>query len=199
MLYTTLFWLGFSLWLYALSVLKRAQLSGFYFIVGSIGLFATCIFLFQGYLVWLFSACLCRGLQPCGTFTGLFSTLNDNLLIVRRPFETLYVYLDFECSGVIETTAFFGLIMFYPLYTRQERSLLALTGIAYIYLANFLRILLIVVLLHLGGSSWFYLVHSILGRLFFYILIIILYYNVFTRSHIVQKYLHGLDPKALSH
>ncbi len=196
MLYTTIFWICFSLWIYALSVLKRAKLAGFYFIVGSIGLFATCIFLFQDYLVWLFSAVLCRSLRPIGLFTGLFSTVNDNLLILKRPLETLYVYLDFECSGVIETTAFFGLIMFYPLYTRKERSFLALTGIAYIYFANFFRILLIVGVLQLGGSTWFYFVHSILGRLFFYVLIITLYYNVFTRSHIVQKYLQRLEPGA---
>lgn len=195
MLYTTLFWLFFIIWLYLLSVLKRAQLTGYYFILGSVGLFGVFIFLGQDYLVWLFSTSLTTVAGFFGNLTGYFSTAGSNSLVVSHGTQTLYLYIDFECSGLIETTAFCGLIAFYPLYPLNERLLLALTGSLYIFIANLLRIFLITTLLYYGGSSYFYLGHSILGRLFFYILVIILYYSVFTRSHIIQKLLSPFEVK----
>jgi hypothetical protein len=54
----------------------------------------------------------------------------------------------------------------------------------WIYLANVFRLIIVIVVVHLGGANVFYLAHSILGRIAFYLLIIALYYNVFTYSRL---------------
>lgn len=191
MLYTTIFWVCFCLWVYLLSVLKRAHLSGYYFIVGSVGLFGVFIFLGQDYLVWLFSASLTYLAGAIGRLLGFFTSAGSNVLQVSHGLETMSLYIDFECSGIIETTAFLGLIAFYPLYIPKERLSLALAGSLYIYVAELIRILFIAIFLHYSGSAYFYLAHSILGRLLFYVAVITLYYNVFTRSHIILRFLHS--------
>ncbi|MCR1901724.1 exosortase family protein XrtG [Ligilactobacillus apodemi] len=195
MIYTTIFWGCVILWLYLLSVLKRAALAGYYFIFGSVGLFSALVFLGQNYLVWLFSATLTKCVNVIGELTGTFNAIQANLLQIIRSHETLYLWVDFECSGIIETTAFIGLIAFYPLYTRQERLLLAFAGSLFIFCANLLRLSLIAIALYHFGSPSFYLWHSLIGRIVFYLLVLILYYNVFTRSHIVQKFLHDKGEK----
>ncbi|MBD5068839.1 MAG: exosortase family protein XrtG [Lactobacillus sp.] len=117
MLYTMIFWAGVILWVYLLSVLKRAKLAGYYFILGSVGLFSAMIFY---YLVWLFSTTLTQTANIIGEITGTFTAVPPNILQIIRPHETLYLWIDFECSGIIETTAFIGLIAFYPLYTKND-------------------------------------------------------------------------------
>jgi len=47
-----------------------------------------------------------------------------------------------------------------------------------------LRLALIIVIVHFAGGGAFFIGHSIIGRMVFYILVIALYYNVFTYSQI---------------
>ncbi|MDG5112319.1 hypothetical protein P8T56_01915 [Companilactobacillus pabuli] len=47
-----------------------------------------------------------------------------------------------------------------------------------------LRLALIIIIVHFAGGSAFFIGHSIVGRMVFYILVIALYYNVFTYSQI---------------
>lgn len=92
--------------------------------------------------------------------------------------------IDYECSGIIETTAFASLLAFYPMYSRKEKVFYLILGLLWIYLSNVIRLMIVIIMVHVGGASMFYLAHTIIGRIVFYILVIALYYNVFTYSRL---------------
>ena len=175
------------IWLYLLSVMKRAKLSAFHFIVGSVGLFYFLVSFSQPYWVWFLTQLVIKAVNLFGSipnFTDDFSQYS--LIVIHSAKEQMSLYVDYECSGVIETAAFLGLLTFYPLYNRREKVFYALFGTLWIFCSNVLRLLLVVVMVHFGGGSFFFLAHSIIGRLFFYGLVIILYYHTFTYSQVAR-------------
>lgn len=84
--------------------------------------------------------------------------------------------------------AYVSLLAFYPMYSRKEKVFYLLVGMFWIYLANVIRLMIVIIMVHFGGAGLFYLAHSILGRLIFYLLVITLYYNVFTYSRLSQGF-----------
>lgn len=181
-------------WLYLLSVLKRAKTHAFYFLVGSIGLFIILDLLSKPYGIWLFSTIVTKGVSVVGYLTGLFSVhYASHLIEIMNHQHMNLLFIDYECSGIIETMAFGSLIAFYPVYTLKNRFLLMVAGTIWIFLANIIRLSFVAIVIYYFGSDAFYVAHSILGRIIFYILAIILYYQVFTRGQIIQKFGRGLQ------
>ncbi len=109
---------------------------------------------------------------------GLVSITNSTVPVTMT--------IDYECSGVIETTAFISLVVFLPMYNGFERIFFSIVGTVWIYLANIIRLMSVITIVHFGSGDLFFLAHSIVGRLIFYILVIILYYEVFTYSQLSQ-------------
>ncbi|OIK56439.1 exosortase family protein XrtG [Oenococcus oeni] len=189
MLITTIILIGTLIWVYILSVLKRAKLSAFYFITGSVGLFLILMALSRPYGIWLFSTIVTRGIGLFGSLSGMFTAFyRENLIEIQNTHDTILMFVDYECSGIIETTAFWSLIAFYPVYSRKERTIIGVAGALWIYAANILRLFVVATIVFFNGNKIFFLAHSVLGRLFFYILVIALYYNVFTRAHIIKNF-----------
>ncbi|GAK48647.1 exosortase [Secundilactobacillus oryzae JCM 18671] len=177
--------LGFIVWLYLLSVLKRAQVPAFYFIFGSAGLFFILIGLSDPYWVWFFTHAVINGVRWIGDLTGMVSIMNRyGLVSINNPTAPLTMSIDYECSGIIETMAFLSLMTFFPIFNRRERVFFGLVGLFWIYAANVLRLAIVIVMVHFMGGGVFFLAHSIIGRMVFYVLVIALYYNVFTFSQI---------------
>lgn len=178
------FWivLGAVIWLYALSVLHRAKLAGLYFWVGSVGLFTLLAFTSRAYLVWFLSAVVTSVTGWWGNLVGIYTTSYlHNLIQIHNAHGLTLLFVDYECSGIIETLAYLSLLWFYPLYTRAAKVKLSVAGFAWIFGSNVVRLSLIATILYFTGPAAFFWVHSILGRLIFYVLVIILYYRVFTR------------------
>ena len=180
--------LGILVWIYLLSVLKRSGITSFYFLLGSVGLFFIIIALSKPYIVWLLTQAVINGINTItGTMGMTHSFVKYGILYISNPGSPVTMSIDYECSGIIESAAFIGLVTFYPVYARKEKLFYSLMGVIYIYLANIIRIFIVVVLVHFGGSSVFFMAHSIIGRIIFYCLVIILYYNVFTYSQVSQS------------
>ncbi|MFC6165360.1 MULTISPECIES: exosortase family protein XrtG [Lactiplantibacillus] len=179
--------LGTVGWLYALSVLKRARLSAFTFIVGSAGLFFILSALSRPYWVWFFTHAVIHGVALFSDITN-WSTImfKTGLVYITNGANPVIMSIDYECSGIIETCAFVALVSFFPTYERKEKVFYALFGLIYIYAINVLRLCIVVVIVHFGGGQTFFLAHSVIGRLVFYVLIIALYYNVFTYSQLAR-------------
>lgn len=55
-----------------------------------------------------------------------------------------------------------------------------------IVLANVVRIILIAEIIHIGGTQWYYIAHSLVGRIVFYAFTVVLYFYVFTKPQIVR-------------
>lgn len=177
--------IGIPIWLYLLSVLKRAHVPAFFFIVGCAGLFFILIGLSDPYWVWFFTHAVINGVRWFGEWTGMCEIMNHyGLVSINNPTSPLVMSIDYECSGIIETTAFVSLVVFFPIFNRYERVFFGLLGVLWIYVANVLRLAIVIIIVHFQGGGAFFLAHSIIGRLVFYVLVIALYYNVFTYSQI---------------
>lgn len=114
--------IGIILWLYLLSVLNRANLIGFHFWVGSVGLFAIMAFISRAYFVWFLSACITQVTGWWGTLTGLYSSSYiNNLISIHNLHGLIMLFVDYECSGIIETLAYLSLLWFYPMYQKMEK------------------------------------------------------------------------------
>ncbi|TBX41805.1 exosortase family protein XrtG [Lactiplantibacillus paraplantarum] len=179
--------LGIVIWLYGLSVLKRARLSAFYFIVGSAGLFFILTAISRPYWVWFFTHAVIHGVALFSDITNWCTIMfKMGLVYITNSGNPVVMSIDYECSGIIETCAFVSLVAFYPAYNRREKVFYGVFGLVFIYLINVLRLVTVIVIVHFGGGQTFFLAHSVIGCLLFYVLVIILYYNVFTYSQLAR-------------
>lgn len=172
------------IWLYIISVLKRANLTAYYFIFGSIALFFILITLSNPYWIWFFTHSVITGVNLFSITDFFHIYTKYGLVYINNAISPVTMSIDYECSGIIETCAFLAMITFFPVYSPQKRLDWGLIGIIWIYLANIIRLLVVIAIVHFLGSDYYFVAHSILGRLVFYILIICLYYKAFTSSQI---------------
>lgn len=188
--------IGIIVWLYILSILKRAQLSAFHFIFGSGGLFFILIALSNPYWVWFFTHAVINGIKLIGTSTGLCTVMSHyGMVSIINPTSPVNMAIDYECSGIIETVAYISLVSFLPLFNRHERVFFSIFGTLWIYLANIIRLMTVIITVHFGGGDLYFLAHSIIGRFIFYVLVIVLYYEVFTYSQLSHNLYYSFKAK----
>lgn len=178
----------FIIWVYIISVLIRAKLYFFKFLIGSVGAFFFMLVFLQQYVIGGLTTSLTAVCGVVGDVTGYFKAYYEYALIfISTANSSVSMYIDYECSGVIEIFAFAALLWFFPLYNVLEKIMYNIIGILWIFTANVLRVLIICVIVHHYGDSMFYFAHTIFGRIVFYILSIILYFHVFTKSQIKRQ------------
>lgn len=178
---------GIIVWLYLLSVCKRGKLTFYHFIVGSVGLFILCMMQVK-YFEDLVIAMFLNILAPLGSVTGIFESYAESgLFFINNNEAAMSFYIDLECSGIIEMLVFVCLLLFFQVYTRREKIITAFSGILLIIVFNCIRMVAILSIIYYGGSRYYLVAHSVVGRLIFYVLTIILYYSVFTRKQINRQ------------
>lgn len=187
-------------WIYLITVFTRAKLHFFKFVVGSVGLFFFMMVILQPYLVNVLSRSVAAASGIMGDVTGCYQAFYQySLILIQSGGSAISMYIDYECSGVIEILAFTALLWFFPLYNTLEKIMYNIIGVVWIFAANIIRIFIICVLVYYYGNNIFYFAHTIFGRIVFYALSIILYFYVFTRSQIkrqkVGNVLYGDDIK----
>lgn len=178
----------FIVWIYLLWVFKRGNLEFFKFVFGSVGLFVFMMFWIQPIVTAPIARIVAAVSGVLGKLTGMFESYYQyGLLFINRSSGALSLYIDYECSGIIEIMAFTSLLWFFSVYNFVEKVIINLSGILWIFAANVLRIFIICLVVYIFGNNAFYFAHTILGRLVFYGLSILLYYYVFTRSQIIRQ------------
>lgn len=174
-----------TVWVYFLTVFHRADAQAWKFIWGSLGIF---IFL----LVWV-DPIIQNGITQCisaiasifGNVTGIYKVYLDySSIFVQSEVGSVLLQIDVECSGSIEMSVYLALITFFNAYKTPEKILAALSGIMYLIMANSLRVILISLSVYLFGYGVYDIVHSYIAKFLFYILSVLLYFNVFTRAQI---------------
>ena len=118
-----------------------------------------------------------------GIPTRVFQASPGNILvwvIVQEPGWTV-VRVDLECSGLLEMAALAGLVLFYPGWSLLRRAGLTLFGWFAVFGINIVRIVSIIVILHVAGKPAILVAHTIIGRLIFFVLIMGLYWLIFSR------------------
>jgi len=103
------------------------------------------------------------------------------LVVVGRVGWTI-IEVGIECSGLLELAAFAALLIFYPGLGGLRRFGLMAAGLAATYVINIVRLLVIITFLHLGGKNTIFLAHTVIGRGVFFVLVVAVYWFVFTRA-----------------
>jgi len=178
------------IWIYVLSIFHRKKQSFFFFFVGSVGLFVFLFLIFEPILTAPLAKLVCYLTGGVGKITGMFSAFASYgiLFIDESRGGPVSLYIDFECAGLVEILVFISLIAFFQAYKWKERIVMGILGVISIIATNVLRLSVICVMIHFMGNEIYYLAHTIVGRLVFYLITIIIYFYVFTRRQIkVQR------------
>lgn len=184
------------LWVYALSVFKRGRLDFFKFIVGSVGLFIFMMIFLEPLLMGPLVNLVTSATGIVGDITGLFESYHDySLMFVtcKATNEALSLYIDYECSGIIEMMAFVSLLAFFEVYDIWQRIIVGVIGCIAIFFSNVIRITVICTIIRFWGNSAYYFAHTIIGRIVFYMLAVVLYYYVFTHAQIIRQKIGGFS------
>lgn len=179
---------GTAIWIYVLLVLDRSKLTFFKFLVGSVGLFILLMLVLQPVITIPLAKAVAAATGLVGNLTGAFySYYQYSLIFIRYGAESISLYVDYECSGVIEIFAFSSLLWFFPLYSPIEKLVVNIIGIVWIFISNIIRLVSICLLVYFFGNDVFFFAHAIFGRIIFYVLSIILFFYVFTRAQILKQ------------
>lgn len=175
-------------WIYLLYAMKRAEMGVWYYIFGSVGFFFFTMIIIEPIVVVPLKKAVTASAGLLGELTGVYdSYFQQGILFIQSGTESLSLYVDFECSGVIEILAFMALLWFFPVYETHEKIVVSIIGVFVVFVTNVLRIFVICLLIHLFGNDMYFFAHTVFGRIFFYICTIILYFYVFTKPQIIRQ------------
>lgn len=184
--------IAFVIWVYLLTVLYRAKNGFWMYMLGSVGVFTFSMIVIEPIAVPILQKNVAAVAGALGTLTGLYSSyFRSGILFISHNGTNLSLYIDFECSGVIEIIAFISLLFFFAVYDKFERVIVGFVGSLAIFMFNVMRIFIICLSVYFGGMKIYFTAHSIIGRLFFYVCTIFLYFYVFTKPQIVRQRFGG--------
>ena len=185
-----IFGLCAAVWLALVSLFRWRRIWLPYYATGSVGLALLIVFAGTRLIpmeYWMeyataFSAHAIS--QSAGIPTRVFEAAPGNILVwvvVQSPGWTV-VRVDLECSGLLELATLAGLILFYPAWTFKQRVGLVLVGWLATFVANIIRVLVIILILHVMGKQSIFVAHTIIGRLIFFALVAGVYWVILTRG-----------------
>lgn len=178
----------FIIWIYLLWVFHRGDLYFFKFFLGSVGLFLFIMIWIQPILTPYLIRMVSGLTGILGDLTGTYDSYYEyGMLFINNKEAIISLYIDYECSGILEIMAFTALLWFFPIYNFYEKVSINIVGAIWITIANVIRVFSICLFIYYGGNDMFYFAHTLFGRMIFYIMSIILYFYVFTRGQIVRQ------------
>ena len=187
-------WLGLALvlfWGLAVMFFRANRIWLLYYLTGSIGLAFIVIFVGR--------ATPLQGLLESGVATSTF--LMTNLMgIPARIFEAdtsslmifvvgqlvghdngwTMVRVTIECSSLLETGIISGMVGFYPAWSVRKRLILVALGVFAAFVANIIRLAVIIWTLHFFGKDSLFIAHTVVGRAVFFVLIIAIFWYMIT-------------------
>lgn len=176
------------LWLFLLRVLDKSKLNFWRYLIGSAGAFILMLVFLQPLVLEPLSRIVALLASLPGKFAGIYSShYKYGVIFVDTAIGAVSLKIDFECSGIIEIMAYASLLLFYRVYTVYERICVGVIGVVALVLANALRITVICLMIYFGGVDVYFIAHSIVGRIVFYALSILLYFYVFTKPQIIKQ------------
>ena len=176
-----------GLWVWLLRVLRKAGLKFWRYLLGSCGIFLILLILVRPWLVLPLARLIAAIAGIFGKVTGFYQAYyRYGVIFIESLNGAITVNIDLECSGFIEISAFISLLSFYGIYNIPERIYIGVVGTLYTMLTNALRIAVICTMIHFLGTDYYYVAHTIVGRIVFYVLQVILYFVIFTKPHVLK-------------
>lgn len=176
-----------GLWVWLLRVLRKAGLKFWRYLLGSCGIFLILLILVRPWLVLPLARLIAAIAGIFGKVTGFYQAYyRYGVIFIESLNGAITVNIDLECSGFIEISAFISLLSFYGIYNIPERIYIGVVGTLYTMLTNALRIAVICTMIHFLGTDYYYVAHTIVGRIVFYVLQVMLYFFIFTKPHVLK-------------
>ena len=182
------------IWIYILTVLSRSKLDFWKYCWGSVGLFVLMMILVQPIVTVPLTKAVASVAGILGGFTKMYSSyFQYGILFISNGGSSISLFIDYECSGIIEIMAFSSLLWFFNIYSFYEKIVVTILGFIWIFIAHVLRIFVICTLIYFFGNNIFYFAHTVFGRLVFYGFSIVLYFYVFTKPHVIRQRVGGFS------
>lgn len=118
-----------------------------------------------------------------GVQTAVTDPASGDLLVIGVPYRNEWTLLTIgiECSGLLELATLCGLVLFFPALPPAKRVRVLGIALVLTFLANVVRMLVIVLALAYGGQGTLDVAHVVLGRFVFFVLAIGIYWFAITR------------------
>ena len=186
--------LGAILWLAAVIFLRHYRIWILYYLLGTVGLayllVALVVKLLNAELLVAHSVALAvhDTLNVLNIPTEIFQNAPGVLLVlvITQSVGWTVLQIGVESSGTLEMCVLVSLVAFYPLWTWKRKLSLAVIGVAFTWLANVARMLVIALMLHFFGKGVLVLAHTFIGKAFFFITIIVIYWFLVTISSLTE-------------
>lgn len=192
----------FLIWIYVLYVLNKVDLKFWFYIIGVIGSFLFSMTFLRGILTMPLARIVAALAGIVGDITGTYHAFYKyGVIFIESMNDSISVRIDLECSGIIEITVFLSLLLFFRVYSIAERIYIGIIGTMYTIFSNAIRLTTICLMIHFFGTNFYYMAHTVIGRILFYILQVLLYFMVFTKPQVIRtkvgsfSYRHDKDKK----
>lgn len=154
-----------------------------FYLAGAVSFMAFIVsfFIITGLDTWIMGI-EAQNIAALATAFGIPSEfLPPNAFIFPDPTGWSIFGIGMECSAIIEIGVLAGLLILYPGYSWKRKSRYAAIGIGITYGANLIRMMSIVYLVNIFGKPALYVAHAFVGKIIFFIFIIVLYWYLLTR------------------
>ena len=189
--------LAIALWIGLLEILRRAGLKFWRYLAGSCGAFLILMIIVRPFITVPLARLVTAIAGVFGKLSGYFQAyFRYGVIFIDSAKGAITVNIDLECSGVIEISAFLSLLFLFSVYNIPERIYIGVIGTLYTILTNALRITVICLVIHFFGTEYYYFAHTLIGRIIFYVLQVVLYFYVFTRPQIKRTKTGGFSYNA---
>jgi exosortase family protein XrtG len=183
-----IYWvLGTIIWALIGYYLHKHRIWIFYYIWTAVGLTILAILALRSSVVeyaveqWT-GLLLHHGLSYLGIKTSIFDKAPGTVLVLLALENSwTCIDIDIECSGLLESCVLLGLLWFFPTFNYRQRIGYTLGGLGALFTINLIRLFTIVLVINHGGRDSLYIAHTLIGRLVFFLLVIVVYWYLFTR------------------
>ncbi len=179
--------LGLGLWVFIAYYLYRHRIWIFYYIWTAVGLTILAILLLRSsaveYAVEQWTGLILHYvLGWVGIHTCVFDKAPGTVLVLLALENSwTCIDIDIECSGLLESCVLLGLLWFFPAMNWSQKIFYTASGLLGLFAVNLIRLFTIVAVINIQGRDSMYIAHTLIGRLVFFLLVIIVYWYIFTR------------------
>ncbi len=177
-----------TIWLGAVLFFRLNRIWLPYYIIGAVGLAFLVIFIGRNSPIEpALQTAVAQGVHffaklvniPTDTFDAAPGALL--VLVISQDIGWTMLQVTVESSGLLESGVVLGMLMFYPAWTIKRKLSYVALALLLTYVANLVRLLVIVATLHLAGKDSLLVSHTIIGRGIFFVGVILIYWFLLTR------------------
>ena len=140
-----------ALWIYILIITKKNLLESWFYMVGSVVTFILSFVFLQPIVTPVLAKIVTLITGFLGEITKCFESFSEyGILFIKQGSEGISLYIDTECAGFIEISAFVILVLFFAIYNPLEKIVISILGTFYIIFINILRLFSICLIIYYG-------------------------------------------------